>query len=63
MRDSSPPEDVDLHAASEAPTEVGSDDYVVVGGKRIPLSSYDPRCVVRQNITSLRIKYSTYPGP
>ena len=43
-RGSSPPDDGDPPVAeSEAPTEVGSDDFVVVGGKRIPLSSYDPR--------------------
>jgi len=45
-RDSSPSEDVDLFIAeSEAPTEVDSEEFVVVGGKRIPLSSCDPRCV------------------
>ena len=63
MRDGSLPEDVDLHAASEAPTKVGSNDYVVVGGKQIPLSNYDPQCIVCQNVTSSHIKYSTYPGP
>ncbi|KAF9787410.1 hypothetical protein BJ322DRAFT_1019832 [Thelephora terrestris] len=42
-RDSSP-EDVDrLVIGSEAPTEVDTEEYVFVGGKRIPLSSYDPR--------------------
>ena len=32
-----------LLAGSDGPTEVGSDDYMVVGGKRVPMSSYDPR--------------------
>jgi hypothetical protein len=43
-RGSSPPDDGDPPIAeSEAPTEVGSDDFMFVGGKRVPLSSYDPR--------------------
>ena len=47
MRDGSPPEDVDLPAPkSEAPTKVDPEDYMVVGGKRIPLSSEDTRYVI-----------------
>jgi len=42
-RDSSP-EDVDLLVGeSEVPTEADSNDFIVVGGKRIPSSSYNPR--------------------
>ncbi|KAF9779590.1 hypothetical protein BJ322DRAFT_1113390 [Thelephora terrestris] len=47
LRDSSP-EDVDrLVVGSEAPTEADTEDYIVVGGKRIPPSSYDPRGLKR----------------
>ena len=43
-RGSSPPDDGDPPITeSEAPTEVGSNDFMFVGGKRVPLSSYDPR--------------------
>ena len=43
-RDSSPPDDSDLLIPdSEAPTEVDLDDFVVVGGKRVSLSSHNPR--------------------
>ncbi|KAF9780629.1 hypothetical protein BJ322DRAFT_1023859 [Thelephora terrestris] len=46
-RDSSP-EDVDrLVTGSEAPTELDSKEYTIVGGKRIPSSSYDPRALKR----------------
>ncbi|KAF9783793.1 hypothetical protein BJ322DRAFT_1109639 [Thelephora terrestris] len=46
-RDSSP-EDVDrLVTGSEAPTELDSEEYTIVGGKRIPSSSYDPRALKR----------------
>jgi hypothetical protein len=61
MRDSSPSEDVDLCAAeSEVPTEVESDDFVVVGGKRIPLSSYDPRYVFSIKTRLACSKYSIF---
>lgn len=49
MDDGSAEEDVDIDMPdmpdSEAPTEVDPEDYVVIGGKRIPLSSYNPRWV------------------
>jgi hypothetical protein len=38
-----------LLAESDNPTEVGSDDYMVIGGKRIPMSSYDPRYATLRN--------------
>lgn len=45
-RDSSPPEDVDLDfAASEAPTDLDSNDFVIAGSKRISSSNDDPRYV------------------
>jgi hypothetical protein len=41
---SPPPDDDDPYSIeSEAPTEVGSDDFVITGGKRVPSSSQDPR--------------------
>ena len=44
-RDSSP-EDVDrLVIGSEAPTEPDTEEYIVVGGKRVPSSSQDPQYV------------------
>jgi hypothetical protein len=47
LRDSSP-EDVErLVVGSEAPTEADAEDYVVVGGKRIPLNDYDPQYIWR----------------
>lgn len=46
-RDTSPPEDTDMYAAadSEAPTEVDTDEFAIVGGKRAPPNSYNPRYV------------------
>jgi hypothetical protein len=41
MRDGSPED-----AEDEIPTDA-DDDFVVSGGKRIPLDNYDPRCVIR----------------
>ncbi|KAF9787362.1 hypothetical protein BJ322DRAFT_1017299 [Thelephora terrestris] len=46
-RDSSP-EDVDhLVIGSEAPTEADNEEFILVGGKRVPLSSYNPRALKR----------------
>ena len=38
-------------AGSEAPTEADADDFVMSGGKRIPLSSLDSRYVTHQYAT------------
>ena len=47
-RGSSPPEDVDTDmlvadSETEALTDTGSDDFVTMGGKRVPLNNLDPR--------------------
>jgi hypothetical protein len=61
-RDSSPPEDIEiLVAESEAPTEADSDDFIIVGGKRIPSSSYDPRCVALRNEATWNPNHSIHP--
>jgi hypothetical protein len=62
-RDSSP-EDVDrLVIPSEAPTEPDDgEDFIFVGGKRIPLSDYNPRCA-HTNPPSLHSNCFIHPGP
>ena len=47
-RGSSPPEDVDTDmlvadSETEALTNTGSDDFVTMGGKRVPLNNLDPQ--------------------
>lgn len=66
-RDGSPPEDADPYAArSETPTEVDSDEFMIVGGKRTLLSDLDPRCVTRRNqrlLAHISSIYFIHPGP
>ena len=58
MRDSSPAEDIDVFGLeSEAPTKVDPDDFIVVGGKRVPLNSDNPRYAALQNASTILIFY------
>ena len=64
MRDSSPAEDIDAFGLeSEAPTEVDPDDFIVVGGKRVPLNSDNPRYAALQNASTILIFIRVLPLP
>ena len=52
-----------LLTGSDGPTEVGSDDYMVVGGKRAPISSYDPRYALLLKTPSLQSHNFFFLGP
>jgi hypothetical protein len=56
--------DIDPYAAeSETPTEVDTDEFMIMGGKRTPLSTHDPRWVTKRTGQPPFTNLVVYPGP